>query len=110
MALRKIALMHRVFGICEGHACRECSNLIHVRANDRPLTKCKVYGETSSEASDWTQRWQACGMFNKPWGGNPIMRLVRPTRTDKKEEQLIPLEGQMTMEVDNNGLENHRQR
>ena len=99
MALRKIDLMHRQFGKCEGHACRECSNLIHVRAGDRPLTKCKVYGETSSEASDWTQRWQACGMFNKQWDKGPIIRLVRPERTKQEDAQRVPLDGQMSMEV-----------
>ena len=99
MALRKIDLMHRQFGKCEGHTCRECSNLIHIRAGDRPLTKCKVYGETSSEASDWTQRWQACGMFNKPWDGGPIIQLVQPSRKDKEEAQNTPLEGQISMEV-----------
>ena len=65
MALRKIALMHRLFGVCEGHACRECSNLVKGRYHDRILTKCKVYGLTHSEASDWAGRWQACGMFNR---------------------------------------------
>lgn len=99
MAIRKIDLMHRQFGKCEGHTCRECSNLMHVRANDRPLTKCKVYGNTPSEASDWVQRWQACGMFNKPWGKIPIIRMVKPVRTDHNEAQRIPLDGQMKMEV-----------
>lgn len=99
MALRKIDLMHRKFGKCEGHTCRECSNLIHVRVSNRSLTKCKVYGETYSEASDWTQRWQACGMFNKQWDKGPIIQLVRPVRTKKEDAQLIPLDGQMRMEV-----------
>lgn len=99
MALRKIDLMHRKFGKCEGHTCRECSNLIHIRVSNRSLTKCKVYGETSSEASDWTQRWQACGMFNKQWDKGPIIQLVRPVRTKKEDAQLIPLDGQMSMEV-----------
>ena len=99
MALRKIDLMHRQFGKCEGHTCRECSNLIHVRANDRPLTKCKVYGETSSEASDWVQRYQACGMFNKHWDKCPIIQLVRPVRTKREDIQSIPLDGQISLEV-----------
>ena len=99
MALRKIDLMHRQFGKCEGHACRECSNLIHTRAGDRPLTKCKAYGETSSEASDWTQRWQACGLFNKPWDKGPIIRLVRPERTKQEDAQRVPMDGQIKLEV-----------
>ena len=28
MALRKIDLMQKFFGICEGHNCGECSNLV----------------------------------------------------------------------------------
>lgn len=99
MALRKIDLMHRLFGKCEGHACRECSNLVDGRYHYKILRKCKVYGMTHSEASDWTQRWEACGMFNKPWEGKPIMQLVKPTRKDKEEIQSTPLEGQISMEV-----------
>ena len=99
MALRKIDLMHRQFGKCDGHTCRECSNLQHVRPCDRSLTKCRIYGDTSSAASDWAQRWQACGMFNKQWSGKPIIRLVRPTRQEKEEMQREPIEGQLRMEV-----------
>ena len=99
MAVRKIVLMHRIFGKCDGHTCRECCNLVHVRVNDKPLTKCRIYGETSSAASDWAQRWLACGMFNKPWDKGPVMSLVRPSRKDKEEMQKAPLEGQMQMEV-----------
>lgn len=99
MALRKIDLMHRQFGKCEGHACRECNNLVEGRYHDKILRKCKVYGMTHSEASDWTQRWQACGQFNNPWEGKPIMQLVRQTRKDREEAQNTPLEGQISMEV-----------
>ena len=98
MALRKIDLMHRQFGKCEGHTCRECSNLVKGQYRSRTLTKCKVYGLTHSQASDWAQRWQACGMFNKPWGSKPIIRLVRPTRQEKEEMQNVPIEGQLSME------------
>lgn len=74
MALRKIELMQRLFG------------------------KCKAYGNTGSEASDWAKRWLACGLFNKPWKGKPIMRLVRPTRKDKEDMQNTPIDGQLSME------------
>ncbi len=99
MALRKIELMYRLFGKTEGHACRECNNLIKVRVNDRPLTKCKVYGETSSEASDWVQWYQACGMFNQPWNKQPIIRQVTPARTTREDIQSVPLDGQLKLEV-----------
>ena len=99
MAIKKIDLMHRMFGKAEDHCCRECSNLLRVYVNDRPLSKCKVYGETSSEASDWVQRYQACGMFNKPWNKGPVIRLVKPVHADREELQRIPLDGQLSMEV-----------
>jgi len=89
--------MHRLFGKTEGHSCRECSNLVKVYANDRPLSKCKVYGETSSEASDWVQRYQACGMFGKQWDRGPIIRTVAPERKDRKQES-APIEGQISMD------------
>lgn len=99
MAPQKIDLMHRQFGKCDGHTCGECSNLEKYRGNTRTYRKCKAYGVTDSEASDWAKRWLACGLFNKQWGDRPIMRLVRPTRTDKEEMQNTPLDGQISMEV-----------
>lgn len=99
MAIRKQQLMYKQFGMCEGHLCGECSNLMSVRANDRPLHKCRVYGNTSSEASDWAKRWLACGMFNKTYTGGPIIELVRPVRKQTGLTIEEPLEGQVTLEV-----------
>lgn len=99
MAIRKIALMHKVFGICEGHTCGECSNLVSFRYNRKTLYKCKAYGLTHSEASDWAKRHLACGMFNNPYTGRPIIELVKPGRTNQEEAQRIELEGQMKLEV-----------
>ena len=98
MAVRKIDLMHQQFGRCEAHICGQCDNLISERYHDRTYRKCKVYGLTNSEASDWVKKWTACGMFNKEYTGSPIIRLVRP---DKKtdEAECEPIEGQMEMEV-----------
>ena len=97
MAVRKIELMHRKFGKCDGHACRECNNLVKGVYHDRKLTKCKVYGMTHSQASDWAGRYQACGMFNKPWDKQPIIRLV--SREKDVEQSSEPLDGQIMMEV-----------
>lgn len=99
MALRKIDLMHRQFGKTEGHTCRECNNLVKGRYRSRTLNKCKVYGLTHSEASDWAQRYEACGMFNKPWGDKPIIRQVRPSRKEREEQARAPIEGQLCIEL-----------
>lgn len=94
MALRKIDLMHRCFGKCPGHACRECSNLVEGRYHDKILRKCKVYGLTHSEASDWAKRWEACGQFNKPWDRGPVIQLVRSERNPK--QAVVPEEDTIT--------------
>ena len=96
MAIRKQQLMYKQFGMCDGHVCGECSNLEEGNWGHK---KCKVYGNTSSEASDWAKRWLACGMFNKPYTGGPIMELVRPVRKQTALTIEEPLEGQITLEV-----------
>lgn len=98
MALRKIALMHRIFGLSDGHVCRECSNLVKGRYHNRVLTKCRVYGLTHSEASDWAGRWQACGAFNRTLNRQPVIREV-VTERKQKESDNAPLEGQIGFEV-----------
>ena len=97
-SIRKIDLMHRVFGKAGGvHICKECSNCVKVRRNSKNLRKCKVYGLTHSAASDWAQRYEACGMFNKEWHGNNIIELVQRGGKQPKEEQ--PLDGQVSFEM-----------
>ena len=98
MAIRKIDLMHRQFSKTEGHTCRECSNLVKYYANTKPVSKCKIYGETSSEASDWVRRYQTCGMFNKPWQGKPIIRILTTERKNREQEG-APIEGQLSIEI-----------
>ncbi len=99
MTIRKIELMYKTFGKCEGHTCSECSNLETWRISDRVVRKCAVYGLTYSEASDWAKRHQACGMFNKEWHGNNIIKLVRP---DNSKIQIEELEGQESFFVSTN--------
>ena len=51
--VRKIELMHRLFGKAGGmHICKECTNFVRGRYHTKTLQKCKVYGLTHSEASD----------------------------------------------------------
>ena len=93
-AIRKIDLMHRQFGKDETHhLCGECNNLIQGRYHDKTYRKCKVYGMTHSEASDWAKSWSACGCYNKEYNGRPIIELVRkggPVVTS------VPLENQLS--------------
>ena len=90
--IRKIDLMHRMFGVCEGHKCGDCSNMVEHRYN-KVYRKCTVYGVSSSESTDWAKRWTACGMFNQEYTGTEIKRIVRRGSGEKEPEE--PMEGQM---------------
>ena len=100
--IRKINLMYWLFGKAGGvHTCKECSNFVQARYHTKTLRKCKVYGLTHSEASDWAQRYEACGMFDKEWHGNDIITLVRRGGVQPKEEQ--PIDGQITFDSEQKG-------
>lgn len=90
---RKIGRMHKEFGIDPSNKCGECSNCNRQRYRDRNYTKCLVYGDTASEATDWVQKWTACGMFNKPWKGPQMMKVFN-SRRDKPDTQC---DGQMKL-------------
>lgn len=94
MVLRKNDLMYRQFGKTDGKICKDCSNLL-VHCYDKKYYKCSVYGISNSEATDWRLKYQACGMFNKEWNGNDIVRLVKPSGVEKEPEK--PLDGQMNI-------------
>lgn len=96
MNLRKIDLMHHLFGKSEQNKCRDCSNLVCGRYHTKTLRKCRVYGLTHSEASDWTLKYTACGMFNKEYSGHPIINLVKHNSCKIKMPE-EPLEGQVEM-------------
>lgn len=63
---RKIFAMHKRFGTCGALRCKDCSHLIKGKYHDRGYSKCELYGITRSEATDWRQANQACGMYNVP--------------------------------------------
>lgn len=89
MTVRKLDLMHSLFGKGEGK-CGDCKHLVAYQYRGRRYRKCTIYGDTSSDASDWAKRWQACGCFNKDVPHKNVIRLVRSTA--EKEE--IQLDGQ----------------
>lgn len=93
---RKIELMHELFGRNEGRKCGECSNLVCGRYRDRILRKCKVYGLTHSEASDWTKHWEACGLFGKPYAGGPVIEIAK--RRAYRQPDVEVLDGQIGMD------------
>lgn len=80
MALRKIELMHHLYGQIEDKKCSECCHLQSGRYHDTILHKCELYGLTHSEASDWRLKYTACGLFNKETDVRNVISKVVPDR------------------------------
>ncbi|MCL2052270.1 MAG: hypothetical protein FWG91_11190 [Lachnospiraceae bacterium] len=91
--MNKIHLMHKLFGIGDGF-CKDCRHFTSEKHNLKKYRKCRVYGESRSEATDWNAGFAACGLFpGKPYAGD---RTIVSTMTKgKREETEIP--GQMTI-------------
>lgn len=87
--IRKIARMHELFGMDPCHKCGQCSNFVSGRYRSKILRKCRVYGLTHSQASDWAKSWTACGMFGREYSGRNAIEL-----TDRKIAG-EPLDGQI---------------
>lgn len=90
--VKKIDEMHLRFGIylnMPPNKCKDCSNFRRYHYRGKTYSKCVVYGESNSQATDWNGRNVACGMFNKDYNGTPIY--MRHFRKD------IPLDGQISL-------------
>ncbi len=84
--------MHSRFGFCPGHKCAECSNLVQ-HLYDTTYYKCMCYGESSSEATDWRKKYDACGLFNREYSGRRGMWFVK--RAPRPKDDLPECEGQI---------------
>jgi len=95
-SLRKIALMHEIHGVKPMHKCGDCSNFISGRYHDRILRKCKRYGLTHSEATDWAKSWTACGILNIPLpdGEKTVIEVKKMSRRVREAQAL---EGQVML-------------
>lgn len=97
----KIGFMHARFGTAEG-ICKHCSNFQRWLGN-KLVRKCRIYGVSHSEATDWNATFNACGMYNKDPGG--IGNLYKERARNKienrrNEKSLQQLPGQIAMELE----------
>lgn len=99
---QKEALMHGRYGELSGVTCRTCPHLEAYANGDctRVWYKCKLFGESSSPATDWRVGNTACGGFKIPpyeakrkklYG--QVFRTVKGTRA-----KLPELKGQISIE------------
>ena len=93
MAIHKIELMYKLFGKSpnDDEICLNCSNFDHVVGG---YSKCKAYGRSHSEATDWKQKQRACGLYNQTYKGRRVVELVQPDRRINDNDQI---EGQINM-------------
>jgi hypothetical protein len=83
MTNRKLPAMHELYGISEGNKCRNCCNLTQVityggkKRNGRTYLKCRAYGDSGGEASDWGNNFLACGLYNIPFYEEPLLERIK---------------------------------
>lgn len=95
MVAKKIDAMHALYGTSDG-TCKDCPHLISFSCNDKTLRKCKAYGISYSEATDWRLKYVACGLKNLPLPDErPVFDRVRGQREYVSEQ----IEGQIRMEL-----------
>ncbi len=96
--MRKIDAMHYHHGTSPGNKCRDCCNLVGGEYHDKHYYKCEAYGLTHSEASDWRLRYDACGLFNKPFDTVGHYPLIRVLRHAPKDHPAVQCDGQLSLE------------
>lgn len=94
---RKIQAMYDEFGKVENKKCKECSNIYKFEKGTMKLKKCRCYGLTHSNATDWNVGFVACGLFNTEYKGKPIMDILKHKKRDKEEVIIEQLEGQLNI-------------
>lgn len=90
MGMKPIDHMYETFGKADGK-CKDCYNLVKHQAN-RTWYKCRVWGESSCETSDWRLKYQSCGMYGKKYNGIPLKEIIKHQSRPKVVEQI---EGQI---------------
>lgn len=88
--------MRRYYG-SRAEFCRNCPHLLRKEYNGRNYYKCRGYGDSNSEGTDWRLSWQACGLFDRelPEVYTPLVEILKRAPTREAEK---PIEGQMRME------------
>ena len=94
-AIRKIDAMYKYYGIAEKGMCGDCPHFLE-KEYGRKYFKCRVYGNSNSEATDWRKGYSACGLIDKPFPEND-RRIVDRISISRNDNEPIP--GQIAMEV-----------
>lgn len=96
MTDRKITAMHLEFGVGSGQ-CKGCPHFVRFEYHNRLYYKCRAYGLSNSEATDWRCKYTACGLTYKPTIDDLVPMIERLKHGSRKEPEQ-PIEGQIGME------------
>lgn len=95
MADRKIATMHKQYGMVNEKTCGQCPWLYRSCGYGSAYYKCAAYGKSNSEATDWRKKWTACGLIDGDINGiTPMLEILKQERRKEPEQ---PLKGQIDM-------------
>lgn len=96
MKVRKIELMHLKYGEADGE-CKYCRHFVRYRYHGKMYSKCKFYGMSQSEATDWNGMNHACGLFNTPLKEEIICEIMNAKR-NSEEDLYEDFPGQMKLD------------
>lgn len=90
---KKIELMHYLFGRSKG-LCLNCHHFVRVDCHGKSYRKCKVYGITHGEGTDWKVSNNACGLFpGALYQGRTVMEIAKRM---PKNKEIDPIRGQLS--------------
>lgn len=83
--MKKIDLMHAMFGTAEGK-CTECRHFEEHWNRDGKYFKCRIYGVSPSEATDWRKKYPACGLKNVKTDHRNVYKYATSDKNRKEAE------------------------
>lgn len=91
---RKIEAMHAEYGARYDYRCKNCCNFVSGR---NQYSKCIAYGVSGCEATDWSRRHVACGLFGEDFEAKGLKPLLDVLKKSKKEIDADGMDGQMSL-------------
>lgn len=95
---RKGEAMRMAYGHAGDKKCKNCINLLTYDYKGKRYRKCKAYGVSHSNATDWRVTETACGLFNKTFDDMGLFPLLETLRGMRGESEAEIIAGQMGIE------------
>lgn len=100
---RKIDAMHTLYGTRPGRTCAECEYLCSYLRNRR-YYKCKMYGVSLSEATNWRLSYEACGQIDRPGQViDPRYTVLERIEHEPLNKCAVVLDGRIEMDLEVSG-------